>query len=372
MKIAFIHDWLTGMRGGEKVLEAACELYPEAEIHTLIHDAERVSAFINSKKIHASWLDSLPGARRRYRWLLPLMPLAIRSFDLRGFDLILSFSHCVAKGAAIPEVAGRRPLHICYCFTPMRYAYEQFEDYFADSSRSLLKLGARLMRPSLRRWDKRTSKDVAHFVADSENVRRRIERAYGREAAVIYPPVNTDFFTPRQGTDKPAGALVPYKRVDLAIIACRRLGVRLKIVGIGTEERRLRSLAEGAPVEFLGWRSDEGLRELYRGCQALLFPQNEDFGITAVEAQACGRPVVAFRKGGALETVRDGETGVFFAEQTAEALAEAIGRAGRFQVDPAALRAHALRFSRNAFKSQLSAFVRDAWEKRAGQAAPAK
>ncbi|OGS68215.1 MAG: hypothetical protein A3J79_00405 [Elusimicrobia bacterium RIFOXYB2_FULL_62_6] len=226
------------------------------------------------------------------------------------------------------------------------------------------------MRPSLRRWDKRTSKDVAHFVADSENVRRRIERAYGREATVIYPPVDTDFFTPAEGTARPsgakpyylsAGALVPYKRVDLAIEACRRQNVPLKIVGIGTEENRLREMAQGAPVEFLGWQDADSLRELYRNCEALLFPPNEDFGIAPVEAMACGRPVIAYGKGGALETVQEGQTGTFFQEQTPEALADAMQRARGMRFEPAVIRARALHFERRKFKSRLSEFVQNAY-----------
>jgi glycosyltransferase involved in cell wall biosynthesis len=381
MKIAFVHDWLTGMRGGEKVLEAACELFPDAEIYTLIHRPDRISELINSKVVHASWLDSLPGVQRYYRYLLPLMPAAIQSFDLGDYDLVLSFNHCVAKGVRMTPRPGRkRPLHICYCFTPMRYIHDQFDDYFADASRDWLKLFAGWLRPYLLRWDKKTSRDVEHFVADSENVRGRIQKAYGRDSTIIYPPVDTDFFTPSAPTagagPRPyylsAGALVPYKRVDLAIAACRRLNAPLKIVGVGTEEQRLRRLAEGAPVEFLGWQDAESLRELYRDCEALLFPQNEDFGITPVEAMACGRPVIAYKKGGALETVIEGVTGTFFDAQTPEALADAIARARQTRFEPAAIRSHALQFDGRHFKSRLAGFVEQAWKEHSrGQAAVA-
>jgi len=373
MKTAFVHDWLTGMRGGEKVLEAACELFPQAGIYTLIHCPERVSRLINSKQVHTSWLDSLPGTRHYYRYLLPLMPLAIRSFDLGDCDLVLSFSHCVAKGVRITRRPGRRPpLHICYCHTPMRYIYDQFDDYFADASRKWLKQGAEWLRPYLMRWDQETSRNVDLFVANSENVRRRIQKAYGRDADVIYPPVDTDFFSlpPVKSTSPQpyyliAGGLVPYKRVDLAIAACRRLNVSLKIAGVGTEEARLKKLARGAPVEFLGWQSDAALRELYRNCAAFLFPQEEDFGISAVEAMACGRPVIAYKKGGALETVKEGATGIFFAAQTPEALADAMLRARHMRFDSAAIRSQALQFGGEHFKIRLAQFVQEAL---AGQA----
>jgi glycosyltransferase involved in cell wall biosynthesis len=379
MTTAFVHDWLTGMRGGEKVLEAACELFPEAEIHTLIHRPEALSPLINSRRVHASWLDSVPGAHKYYRYLLPLMPMAIRSFDLGGSDLVISFSHCVAKGVRItPRPGRRRPLHICYCHTPMRYIYDQFHAYFEDGSRGWIKKGAGWLRPYLMRWDKESSRGVDLFVANSENVRRRIAKAYGRDAAVIYPAVDTDFFRLPQLADSApspapyhliAGALVPYKRVDLAIAACRKLNARLKVVGVGTEEKRLRKLAAGARVEFLGWQNAADLRRLYQGCETLLFPQEEDFGISAVEAMACGKPVIAYKGGGALETVKEGATGVFFPAQTAESLAEAMARSRRIRFDPAAIRAHTLQFDTKRFKSQFSRFVEEARQKHARIAA---
>ena len=372
-RVAIVHDWLTGMRGGEKVLEAVCELYPQAEIYTLLYRPDQVSPLINSRRIHVSWLNSLPGVHHYYRYLLPLMPWAIESFDLGDCDLVLSFNHCVAKGVRLTKRPGSRaPLHICYCHTPMRYVYDQFHDYFADGSRKCLRLGAELMRPALMRWDKMTSRSVDAFVANSENVRERIRKAYGRDAAVIFPTVTTAFYTPAAAFKKSpdpyylvACALVPYKRVDLAIAACRRLNAKLKIVGVGTEENRLKELAAGVPVEFLGWQSDEALRELYRNCEAFLFPEDEDFGITAVEAMACGKPVIAFKKGGALETVKDGVTGVFFEAQTPAALADAMRRAQEVRFDPAAIRAHALQFDDKHFKRRFTHFVKEAWDKHA-------
>jgi len=374
-RVALVHDWLTGMRGGEKVLEAALELYPQAEIYTLIHRPERVSERINSRRVHTSWLNRLPGVHHYYRYLLPLMPAAIQSFDLGDYDLVLSFSHCVAKGVRLTPRPGRpAPLHVCYCHTPMRYVYDQFDDYFAGGARGWLRHVAALFRPGLMRWDKKSSRGVDEFVANSENVRARIQKAYGRDAAVIYPTVGTDYFRPPAARKDAApyyliaGALVAYKRVDLAIAACRKVGATLKIVGVGTEAERLKTLAQGAPVEFLGWRSDEALRELYRNCEAFLFPADEDFGITAVEAMACGRPVIAYKKGGALETVVDGVTGVFFDQQTPDSMADALRRARGMSFDSAAIRVHALKFDDKHFKSRFADFVREAWEKHAGTA----
>jgi glycosyltransferase involved in cell wall biosynthesis len=378
-KVALVHDWLTGMRGGEKVLEAALELYPQADLYTLIHRPERVSALINSRRIHTSWLNALPGVGHYYRYLLPLMPRAIESFDLGDYDLVISFNHCVAKGVRLTPRPGRRaPLHVCYCHTPMRYVYDQFQDYFVDGARSWLQVGAGLLRPALTRWDKKTSRGVDAFVANSENVRERIRKAYNRDAAVIYPTVGTDYFRPGPAAKKPepyyliAGALVPYKRVALAVAACRKLDAPLKIVGVGTEEGRLRKMAEGGRVEFLGWQSDENLRELYRNCEAFLFPADEDFGITAVEAMACGKPVIAYKKGGALETVVDGVTGVFFDAQTPKAMADAMRRAQGIDFDHAAIRAHALKFDGKHFKARFSRFVADAWDKHAAAVAKIK
>lgn len=362
LRVAVVHDWLNGMRGGEKVLEAICALLPQAEIHTLLHDPSRVSEELNGRVVATSWLQRLPGVQRGYRYLLPLMPAAARSLDLSGYDLVLSSSHCVAKGVAFPETA----IHVCYCHTPMRYIYGQFDAYFPADRKPTLRLAASLLRPWLTAWDRRTAADVGRFIANSANVRERIRQAYGREAEVIHPPVDVDFFQPaaRKAGGKPyylvAGALVPYKRVDLAIEACRRLGAALKIVGIGNESEELRKAAEGGDVEFLGWVAPERLRALYQGCEALLFPQEEDFGISAVEAMACGRPVIAYAAGGALETVVDGATGVLFREQTTQSLAGAIQRLRAVGFDPQAARAQAAKFGRRVFDRRLADFLRAA------------
>lgn len=356
MRVALVHDWLTGMRGGEKVLESFCRLFPEADIFTLFFQPEAVSEIISRRTITASWLDGLPASRRQYRWFLPLFPKAIESFDLRGYDLVISISHAVAKGV---RPAGAR--HVCYCETPMRYVWDFTGDYFGfgfgrRGKRWLLGL----LRNRLRAWDLRSNHGVDDFLANSEHVRQRIARCYGREAEVIYPPVDTDFFSPG-GTPGNyflvVSALEPYKRVDLAVESFARLKLPLLVAGRGTLERALRRISP-ANVEFLGWVTGERLRELYRGCRALIFPGLEDFGIVPVEAQACGRPVVAYGQGGALETVLDGRTGVFFPEQTAESLAAAVRRLEQLQLDPAEARRNGLRFSRQRFEDQVLSFLR--------------
>ena len=357
MKVALVHDWLTGMRGGEKVLESFCRLFPEADVFTLFFQPAAVSEMIRRRTVTASWLDRLPGARRHYRWFLPLFPKAVESFDLRDYGLVISISHAVAKGV---RPGGAR--HVCYCETPMRYLWDFTGDYFRFGFGRRGKgwlLG--LLRNRLRAWDLRSNHGVDNFLANSEHVRQRIERCYGREAEVIYPPVDTDFFSPG---DRPPGdyflmvsALEPYKRVDLAVESFARLKLPLLVAGRGTLERALRRISP-ANVEFLGWVTGERLRELYRGCRALIFPGLEDFGIVPVEAQACGRPVVAFGQGGALETVLEGRTGVFFPEQTVESLTRAVRRLEELPLKPGEARRNSLRFSRQRFEDQVLAFLR--------------
>jgi glycosyltransferase involved in cell wall biosynthesis len=368
-RVALVHDWLTGMRGGERCLEVFAELFPDADLYTLLHVPGSVSPTIERRRIVTSFIQRLPQAERRYRHYLPLFPAAVRAFDLRGYDLVLSSSHAVAKGVRVPAGA----LHVCYCFTPMRYVWDLYDDYFGPRSG----LAARLVMPPvaawLRRWDRRTAAGVHHFVAISRFVADRIRRAYGREADVIYPPVDVSRFrvdeTPGQFY-LVVSALTPYKRVDLAVEACNRLGRKLLVVGSGPEERRLRTLA-GPTVELLGWRDDAQIAELYARCRALLFPPLEDFGITPLEAMAAGRPVIAFGEGGARETVvppGEGEppTGLFFARQTVDDLSDAIQRfeASAHQFEPKALRRRAEAFDRPVFRDRVRAYLRERMEGR--------
>jgi len=363
-RIALVHDWLTGMRGGERCLEVACELFPDAPLFTLLHVPGSVSATIERRRIVTSFVQRLPGAATRYRHYLPLFPAAVRGLSLDGFDVVLSLSHCAAKAVRVPPGA----LHLCYCFSPMRYVWDLEGDY-TEGAGWLTRMTLPPVAAALRRWDRRTA-GVHEFVAISRHIADRIRRVYGREASVIYPPVELDRFTP---APKPedyylvVSALVPYKRVDLAVRAATRAGRRLLVVGRGPEEARLRALA-GPSVSFLGWRSDAEVAELYARCRAVLFPSVEDFGIVPLEAAAAGRPTIALGRGGALETMVGLDAGapptaVFFGEQTTDALVAALHafEAAAHRFEPAALRAHAARFDRPRFARELQEWVTGRW-----------
>jgi glycosyltransferase involved in cell wall biosynthesis len=355
LRVALAHDWLTGMRGGERVLELLCQAFPEAPIYTLIHNRAAVSDTINRHPIHTSWLQRVPGIRRSYRLYLPFFPRAMERFRPAPADVLISTSHCVAKGIQPPAPTR----HLCYCFTPMRYAWLFQEEYLGRNP--LKRLLAAPLFARLRRWDRDTAGRVHRFVAISRHVQERIRRFYGRESDVVYPPAAVDFWTPgsapREGRfDLIVSALVPYKRLDLAMRTYARLQRRLVVVGSGGERARLQALA-GPETEFLGWQTDEQIRDLYRQARLLVFPGEEDYGIVPVEAQACGCPVVAFGRGGALETVMDGTSGVFFRDQTEEALAAAVTDAGARAWDAAAIRRHAEGFGEQRFINGLAPLV---------------
>jgi glycosyltransferase involved in cell wall biosynthesis len=357
-RIALVHDWLTGMRGGEKVLEAIASLYPDAPIFTLLHIPGSVSAALESHEIRTSFVQRLPGAARHYRQYLPLFPRAIEQFDFRGYDLVISTSHCVAKSAVVPPETP----HLCYCHSPMRYAWDQFDAYFgpAQVGRARSAVMRRVMARTAR-WDARTADRVDAFVANSQYVAGRIRRYYNRVATVVYPPVDTDFYQPVPARRPDpfflvVSALVPYKRLEVAIEAVRAVNGRLKIVGRGPEEGRLRRLA-GPEVEFTGWLGDEDIRTLYQHCQAVLMPGVEDFGMVPVEAQASGSPVVALAEGGALESVIDGETGILVNEPTPAAFAAALRRVTETSFDAAALRRNAERFSIPRFTREIKGAI---------------
>lgn len=359
MRIALVHDWLTGMRGGEKALEVLCERFPDAELFTLVHVAGSVSPTIERRRIHTSFIQQLPGAARYYRYFLPLFPAAVERLDLDGFDVVVSVSHCCVKSVIAPSASR----HLCYCLTPMRYAWDQFDAYFGPDRVGTL--GARLMRPLMSRlatWDRETAGRAGRYVAISHYVAGRIRRYYNRQATVVYPPVDTQFFSPDGGAATRyaliVSALVPYKRLELGIRACALARIPLKIVGTGPERRALERVAEG-DVEFLGWRTGDEVRELYRRAAVVLLPGEEDFGIVPLEAQACGRPVVALGRGGALETVVSGGTGILVDEPTPEAFAEAIQDAVGRRFDTAEVRRNAERFGRERFGDELEALVRE-------------
>jgi glycosyltransferase involved in cell wall biosynthesis len=367
-RVALVHDWLTGMRGGEKVLEVVCRLYPGAPIFTLVHVPGSVSPAIESHAPHGSVLSRLPGVGRVYRHLLPLFPAVVEQFDLDACDLVISTSHCAAKSV----VKTGRARHLCYCFTPMRYVWDQRHAYFGaerlgPAGRAMFPVLARLAR-----WDAATSHRVDRYLADSQHVARRIQRYYNRESTVVYPPVDTDFYRPDATVPTPTAlvvsALVPYKRIDVAIDACRQAGVPLRIAGSGPEGARLRERA-GPGVEFLGTCTDEQIRTLYREAGVVLLPGEEDFGIVPVEAQACGRAVVALARGGALETVVDGVTGVLVTSESPEALAAGIRRALDLPLEPAAIRRHAEGFGRARFEMEFRAAIDEMMSAPADEAA---
>ncbi len=356
--MALVHDWLTGMRGGERVLDVLASLFPDAELYTLVHVPGSTSPAIERLRIHASPLSSLPGIARHYRKLLPLFPWAIERFRLEGFDLVLSTHHAVAKGVRLSPGTP----HLCYCFTPMRYVWDQAGAYLGHGARRAL--ATPLVR-ALRHFDVRTSRreHVTRFVAISETVAARIARHYGRRAAVVHPPVDVARVRPNGKPPEDfylmVGGFVPYKREDIVIEAFRSLDRRLLVAGDGPSRR---SLEAGAPanVEFTGRLSDAELGNLFARSRALLYPQEEDFGIVAVEAQAAGRPVVAYGRGGAAETVipvgaGHQPTGVLFREQTPAAVVAAVRAFERVErgFDTAAIRRHAESFAVPRFCTEI-------------------
>jgi glycosyltransferase involved in cell wall biosynthesis len=362
MRAAIVHYWLLNRRGGEKVLEALCRMLPDADIFTLFCDPETLSPELRRHQITASFLNPM---RRLYRSLLPLTPMALENFDLRGYDLVVSSESGPAKGV-ITQSTTR---HVCYCHTPMRYLWDLYPAYRNEWTRSRIKRA--LMTPltnHLRVWDFASAARVDEFVANSENVRQRIWKTYRREAEVVYPPVDVDSFSCNDSEDYYliVSELIPYKQVDLAVRTFSRNGRRLKIAGSGPEYRNLRRMA-AANIEFTGRVSDAELRELYSRCRAFLMPGEEDFGITPVEALASGKPVVAFGRGGALETVPE-FGGVFFDEATEDALEEAIQDLDEMEpeIRPAVLQNWAQRFSEAEFTGKMARFLRQPAAQSAG------
>jgi glycosyltransferase involved in cell wall biosynthesis len=364
-RVVLVHDWLTGMRGGEHVLEAICQVFPAADLCTLVHVPGAVSPAIEARRIRTSAIQRLPQAARRYRHYLPLFPAVIEWFDLDDADLIISTSHCAAKSV----VKTGRAFHICYCHSPMRYAWDQFDAYFGEAR--LGRLGsqaARLVMAPLARWDRDTAHRVDRYFANSRYVAGRIARYYNRHATVLHPPVNTTFFTPETRTPSSTflvvSALVPYKRLDLVVDAATRAALPLTIVGDGPDRARLEARA-GRTVQFAGAVEGEALRAHYRAARAVLLPGEEDFGIAPVEAMACGRPVIALGRGGALETVIPGVTGVLVEEASVEAFAAAMTSFDPVAFDCAAIRRHAEAFSTERFDREFRTAVTSALEARA-------
>jgi glycosyltransferase involved in cell wall biosynthesis len=356
MRVAIIHYWLVGMRGGEKVIEALCEMYPQADIFTHVYVPEMVSDRIRQHRVIPTFINSLPRASIMYKTYLPLMPLALEQLDLRGYDLIISSESGPSKGIIAPSEA----LHVCYCHTPMRYIWNMYHDYRNSAGRV-----ARLMMPPLthylRMWDVTSAARVDSFVANSATVARRIHRYYGAPSVVIHPPVDTAAFSiaaPSELGDYylMAGELVSYKRPDLAVQAFNEMKLKLVVIGGGEMLDEIRRLA-GPTVRVLGSQPFDVLKQHYARCRALIFPGEEDFGMVPVEAMASGRPVVAFGRGGATETVATGVSGVFFAEQSVEAITSAVRSLADIAIDPEKIVAHANQFGREQFFQKMRAHI---------------
>lgn len=361
MRVAFVHEWLVKPAGSEKVLEAMLSLFPGAPVYTLVYDPKGFEASpIAQHPVRPSFLDRLPLARRKYPLYLPLMPLAVEGFDLSGYDLVVSSAHAVAKGV----LTGPDQLHIAYVHTPVRYAWDLEGEYL----KGLPPLARPLARPVLhylRLWDQASAFRPDLLLANSRFVARRIAKVYRREARVVYPPVEVDRFRPREDREDfylTVSRLVPYKRVDLIVEAFRRLGRPLVVIGDGPEGKRLKELAQGAPnIRLLGHQPDAVVRDHLERCRAFVFAALEDFGIAPVEAMAAGAPVIAYGRGGVAESVLDGETGVFFPEQTPEALVEAVLRFEASRFHPERSRERAEAFSKERFLREFAEVVEEAW-----------
>lgn len=361
MNVAIVHDFFCNLGGSDQVAAALHRMYPDAPVYTLlVSDRNRDAALLQGMALRPSFIHRLPVARRWHELYLPLFPLAVESFDMSGYDLILSSSHMCAKGVIPPPEA----LHICYCHTPARYMWDLSPFYLKQVPR-LMRAYSALVMHRLRLWDVTTASRVDHFIANSRFVAQRIERYYRRPSVVIYPPVDTGFFSPADDTGDYyliVSRLAPYKRVDLAIQAFNQNGLPLRIVGDGPARRRLQ--ARAAPnIRFLGTLTREQVREAMRGCRALIYPGKEDFGITPVEVQATGRPVVAYGRGGATDSVIDGITGVLFEEQTAESICQAVSRASALAFEPDTIRRHAMSFDQEVFYQKVTAFIEAHWAK---------
>lgn len=359
MKIAIVHDWLTNMGGAENIIKIFTKIFPDAPVYTMVYNKKRMERYFDSIKVIPSFIQKMPFGVGKYTAYLPLMPLAAESFDLSDYDVVISSSTSCAKGV----LTRADTLHICYCNTPMRYAWDFYFDYIKGKnivSRTLISW----FMHYIRLWDVVSSNRVDYFIANSYNVGRRIEKHYRRTSDVIYPPVNVNFYTPEGEPEDYyliVSRLVSYKRIDIAVKAFNELGLPLVIIGEGNELKALKELAKGN-IKFLGRLSNEEVREYYRKCKAFIFSGEEDFGITPLEAQACGRPVIAYGKGGALETVVDGKTGLFFGHQDKDSLIEAVKRFEKLSFDSSVIRKHAEQFDEDVFIEKFKNYVNEKYE----------
>ena len=366
MKKALIHDWFSTYAGAEKCVESFTDIWDDFEIYSLIDflsDADR-DKILKGKRAHTSFIQKLPFAKDKYRNYLPLFPLAIEQFDLSGYDVVLSSSHAVAKGV----LTHSNQLHIAYVHTPIRYAWDLYHQYLRESGldRGLKGMLAKYFLHKIRLWDASTANRVDHYVANSRYIARRIKKTYGKPSDVIYPPVDVDKFTLREAKEEfylTASRMVPYKKVDLIVEAFSQTDKRLLVIGDGPDMAKIKSKAS-KNVELLGFASDETMADLMGRAKAFVFAAEEDFGITPVEAQACGTPVICFGRGGARETVRDGESGLYFMEQNAKELLAAVAKFEQNydKFEPVKIRENSLKFSRARFEAEIKSYVEKKYE----------
>ncbi len=372
MKVALIHDHLAQDGGAEKVLEVFCQMFPKAPIYTLLYDKKKVAHRYPDRRIDTSIIQKMPGGVRFYQWYLPFMPMAVEFFDLREYNLVISDTSSFAKGV----ITQPSTVHVCYCHTPTRYLWSDTHQYINELKyNKFLKKIASLILSRIRSWDRLAADRVDHFIANSKAVQERITKYYKRDSVVIYPPVEVDkFFIARELEDffLIGCRLAPYKRVDLVVEVFKKLGLnyKLKVFGDGVDLKRLKKIAKNCPnIEFLGRISDKEKARLMSKCLAFLNPQEEDFGISKVEAMASGRPVIAYKKGGALETIIEGKTGVFFAEQTVDSLSTVVQKfytdikEGQKKWDSQEIREHAKKFSRDNFEENIKNFIDKVYNK---------
>lgn len=361
MKIALVHDWLTNMGGAERVLINFKQLFPDAPIYTTIYNPENLDEELKNIDVRTSFLQNKRKAKTNHQKYFPFMPMAFESFDLNEYDVVLSSSSSCAKGV----ITNPDTVHICYCHTPMRYGWEFYYDYLErENLNPLKKVLIKYFMNYMRIWDRVSADRVDYFIANSRNVAKRIWKHYRRECVVIYPPVRTKLFNISNIDEEYfliVSRLVPYKRIDLAVEAFNELRLPLVIIGDGPERQKLQSMAK-SNIKLLGRQTDEVIKEYYAKCRAFIFPGEEDFGITPLEAQASGRPVIAFGKGGVLETVVEGETGIFFKEQTVKSLKEAVVNFNRYRFDKFKIRKHAEKFDEEIFKQKIKQYVEYCYE----------
>jgi len=361
VNIALIHDWLTNMGGAERVVINFKQLFPEAPIYTTIYNPDKLDDELKNIDVRTSFLQNKRKAKTNHQKYFPFMPMAFESFDLNEYDVVLSSSSSCAKGV----ITNPNTVHICYCHTPMRYGWEFYYEYLNKEKLSFFKkVFMKYFMNYMRIWDRVSADRVDYFIANSQNVAKRIWKHYRRESVVIHPPVRTKLFNVSDMDEEYfliVSRLVPYKRIDLAVEAFNEIGLPLVIIGDGSEKQKLQQIAK-SNIKFLGRQPDEVIKEYYSKCRAFIFPGEEDFGITPLEAQASGRPVIAYGKGGALETVVDGETGIFFKEQTVKSLKDAVINFESYKFDKIKIRKHAEKFDEEIFKKKIQEYVQYCYE----------